>query len=947
MVALHPYPRGFVIFRRDSSPTLPEGWSTVSLGDSEWVFAHDHLETPELVTVGDGDRWVLVHGLCLYAGDDERDMAPAQRLAELAATDESSFLDLLDVLGGRHVVLLGNADGYSLYQDATGMRSVYFSPEAELVGSHARLLNSLQEHRPRPRAQGRRGFLMAWDRTPYVGISALLPNHSLSLPNFHLERWFPRRENPYQSWSVGARVAAYIGLWERQWREFRKKDFNPVLSVTGGHDSRTNLALLSDHIRGIRTFTYSAADDVQSEWAYSVRLDEHIVEDIKKCITLDHQFFITNPVRDRDKSFPIELVAQNTVGKHGSWLLPYYLEHFSQDGVVHIRGNTYGVYKAPWGMTSRNNTLDSLQKLYMATTKQDRGYEPDKSRERHFQNGARRWQYLNDLHGYHRREIYYWEIRLGRWAAEIYNETDIVFPSFDPTNVRSMLELALSFSIPEKKAKLFQSELINTAFPILNFPGKNTTHNLYEQTRFSAIGVSDSPAGKKASGSSTDVLPPETSVTVAPGMTIALDGEILDWVSLSDSDLYMPTDHFLERSVSGRLFTSSPSDGSLTFAVEADYYKTLARDTWFYQVSVDGTVRARWDGALRGHPVHVTVSNVTPQSTIEFQIAALRNRQGNPSWESATRARITNARFLLHETNGETLVATDVPESNLESTTEKLTISVESIDQLTKDDFTPEFPRRVDVVTTHCVIPLLVVRRRGARRTAILCNGPVDLGSSKGKPVFQRSTWWPDIAHHQIYVCDPATVGDNAVSIAWGQYSPEYWSIPDTSQAVRAINATLTEGACDSPLYFGSSAGGFTALGLLAMDPKAHAIVNNAQFDWTTWYSSAVQNTRDRRLRSMPLTDLNLLAPERVDVLRRLAAIPSQASVDYWVNTALKHDRDVSLPHWERVLGESPHLHERMRCRRYHDMNAGSAPLGKSETITLLSESGPDPRSGT
>lgn len=915
----------------------------MSLGDSEWVFAHDHLETPEIVAVGDGDRWVLVHGLCLYAGDDERDMTPAQRLAEAAATDESSFLDLLDVLGGRHVVLLGNAGGYSLYQDATGMRSVYFSPEAELVGSHVRLLNSLQEHRPRPRAQGRRGFLMAWDRTPYVGISALLPNHSLSLPNFHLERWFPRRENPYRLWSVADRVSAYIELWERQWREFGKKDFDPVLSVTGGHDSRTNLALLAGHIRGIRTFTYSAADDVQSEWADSVRLDEQIVEDIKKCITLDHQFFITNPVRDRDNSFPRELVAQNTVGKHGSWLLPYYLEHFSQDGVVHIRGNTYGVYKAPWGMAGNDNTLASLEKLYMAISKQDLGYESDKSRARHFKDGARRWQYLDDLHGYHRRELYYWEIRLGRWAAEIYNETDIAFPSFDPTNVRSMLELALSFSIPEKKAKFFQSELINTAYPLLNFPGKNTTQNLYEQGRFSALQVSSSPVGKKASGGSATVLSLETSVTVVPGMSVALDGEILDWVAFNASDLYMPSEQFLQRSVSGRVFTPPPSEGSLTFTVESEYFKTLARDTWFYQVSVDGTVRARWDGALRGHPVHVSVSNVTPQSTIELQIAALRDRHGISSWESATRARITNVRFVPHETSKETIAVTDVPGSNLESTPEKLVIAVESVDQLTKEQFAPEFPQRVDIITTHCVIPLLVIRRTGARRTAILCNGAVDLDRSRGKPVFQRSTWWPEIAHHQIYVCDPATMGDNAVAIAWGQHSPEYWSIPDTSQAVRAINATLTDETCESPIYFGSSAGGYTALGLLALDPEAHAVVNNPQFDWTTWYSTAVQATRDSRLRSMPFKDLHLLGPERLDVLRRIATMPSPPSVEYWVNTALKHDREVALPHWNQVLEEFPHLHERMRCRRYHDTNAGTAPLGKSETIALLSESGLTP----
>ena len=108
MVTLRPYPRGFVVFRRNAPPLLPVEWSILPLGQSEWVFAHDSHLAPELVILGDGDRWVLVHGLCLYAGDDERVLTPARRIAEAVISGNSTFLDLLDVLGGRHVILVGD-----------------------------------------------------------------------------------------------------------------------------------------------------------------------------------------------------------------------------------------------------------------------------------------------------------------------------------------------------------------------------------------------------------------------------------------------------------------------------------------------------------------------------------------------------------------------------------------------------------------------------------------------------------------------------------------------------------------------------------------------------------------------------------------------------------------------------------------------------------------------
>ncbi|MEL0525966.1 hypothetical protein, partial [Neisseria gonorrhoeae] len=101
----------------------------------------------------------------------------------------------------------------------------------------------------------------------------------------------------------------------------------------------------------------------------------------------------------------------------------------------------------------------------------------------YFREGLQRWEYLDNLHGVHLRDLYYWEIRMGRWASEIHNETDLAFETCVMINSRSLLEITLSFPVEDRRTGYFFAELINDAAPLLNFFGKNDLRNLYEITR--------------------------------------------------------------------------------------------------------------------------------------------------------------------------------------------------------------------------------------------------------------------------------------------------------------------------------------------------------------------------------------------------------------------------------------------------------------------------------
>lgn len=250
----------------------------------------------------------------------------------------------------------------------------------------------------------------------------------------------------------------------------------------------------------------------------------------------------------------------------------------------------------------------------------------------------------------------------------------------------------------------------------------------------------------------------------------------------------------------------------------------------------------------------------------------------------------------------------------------------------------PNRPHRIDVVTEPTVLPFLVVPRSGASSLVVLSNGAIDHALAQGRPVFQRSSWSREIRHHQMYFCDPGTVGENRLSLAWGQMNREYSAVRDAARVVRAVAIGL--GVLDPArrIYYGSSAGGFMALALLGDDEGASAVVNNAQFDWTRWMPTGLNPLREARFGNMLPLDLRRRYPLRTNVLQLLAKRDRPVRIDYHVNLASKHDREIDHPMLEEFVRSFPHLTKDVRVFPYKDSKAGHNPLPKNRTLELLNE---------
>lgn len=264
------------------------------------------------------------------------------------------------------------------------------------------------------------------------------------------------------------------------------------------------------------------------------------------------------------------------------------------------------------------------------------------------------------------------------------------------------------------------------------------------------------------------------------------------------------------------------------------------------------------------------------------------------------------------------------------------TLSLDELDSYPFQYLSPDKRHRVDVVTEHAVLPFLVVRKLDADSVVVMNNGAVDHAKARRKVVFHRSSWSTDIRHHQIYFYDPATGAPDYLSLAWGQLAAKTSVVYVAVRAIRTIARALGATAPGQRLYFGSSAGGYMALSMLANDRGAAALINNAQFDWTRWMPTGVNPLRSLRYENRLPTVIRERYPLNTNVLNVLAKRQAPLSIRYFVNLASDHDYKIDYPMFQRFLLEHPGLCRDVQVSHYFDPRAGHNPLDRSQLVPIL-----------
>src|SRR5699024_2431184 len=143
MTRLTLYPYGF-IFSYSNSLKVPDTFKLLKI-NNEYNFYYDPISTIKYKM--HLDDFIIIHGHFTFSNPDSS--IDNDELTELLfatySNDFNKFLDILDYLAGRYVIIVGNSSEVRIYNDAVGTRSVYYSLSSNLVSSHVNLIADNQE----------------------------------------------------------------------------------------------------------------------------------------------------------------------------------------------------------------------------------------------------------------------------------------------------------------------------------------------------------------------------------------------------------------------------------------------------------------------------------------------------------------------------------------------------------------------------------------------------------------------------------------------------------------------------------------------------------------------------------------------------------------------------------------------------------------------------------
>lgn len=385
----------------------------VKLGDADiW-----HTETARTQAARANNVEVVVIGECV----DVREGRDADKIAEgLCRLDGQAFEKEIEDLCGDYVIFRRDGGDVKVYGDAIHMMSVYYGTNqyAGVVAScEALIVDDVSKISPTSAkvlsGAYESGKYLAGDMTMYDDVKALLPNHYLSVKDAKAVRYFPKEELKVVSTEaeVDAIIDNTIQMVEHCIRQFarRMKFASPL---TPGGDSRLNCAFLNKLIPQNDVLYYV----IHTKEMRAFQENEALVRKLVGEFGLnDFHFYPEVETLSEERVSAI----RRTFGPIREWPKKVWTYHpeikdrtiVSGALIGHVLGGKLGLNMPEW--------MAGL--WFMKITQKNVSRIAGKEVERWYRDAM---SAINK--GYSKFDIWYWEIRCGRWNANAISRNDLI-----------------------------------------------------------------------------------------------------------------------------------------------------------------------------------------------------------------------------------------------------------------------------------------------------------------------------------------------------------------------------------------------------------------------------------------------------------------------------------------------------------------------------------------
>jgi len=424
------------IFGPDAVDTLP-GWKKEKITNSYTLTAHPDLS---ITHSKKGKNFIVLIGYILDPDNPQmRDMEIVQMLLAKSIEKNDVFGEL-DRLGGRFVAILGLDGRVIVCNDASGFRQIfYYRDDNQKIWCSSQpslLAEVFQLHIDEMyKAEYEKIHLFTnsseyWfpgTVTPYKSIRHLTPNHYLDLHTGQITRYWPRK--PLQKYSYDDSVESSADCISKFITAATNR-FDTALTITAGLDSRMILAGSRPVHDEMYYFTHTHGT------LYMDGPDISIPKKLLSKLGLNHT--VVHHHNKPDPAFDTIYRKSNIMARSVKGVNAYTMyRHFDEIGKEFV------VVNGLCGEISRMfYILPSMIRIDGKTLAALTGMNTSPTAINEYQKWLMNTQEVFD-YGYNVYDIFYWEQRVGNWAAMSFNEYDIAFESFSPLNSRRLLETML------------------------------------------------------------------------------------------------------------------------------------------------------------------------------------------------------------------------------------------------------------------------------------------------------------------------------------------------------------------------------------------------------------------------------------------------------------------------------------------------------------------------
>ncbi|WP_204181780.1 hypothetical protein [Staphylococcus sp. GDY8P152P] len=624
------YPFGFIFTEKDSKiNNIPK---TFNKRNVIGKFNYYYDLNGENAFFIEGNEFVIINGHFAHIGVHKNlnQKELLVQLLNLYYNNYHDFLDLIDHIAGRYAILIGNKEEVEVFQDATGARSIYYMSDFNVVSSHLNLIKDNFETIEESIVEQLTEYKFSFFSTTLKNINTLIPNHSLKLIEKSVKRYFPRNINQYSLFKENDKFELVEKLWKEQLLVYRKKYDKLILSLTGGYDSRVLLAMSKELKNEINYFTYTVEQNIDNtKFEKVAKLDEYIVKQLVNDLDINHQFIY---IKEDDYSLTEKehkVMDKNSIKQHGRKLIPFYNKHFKENNIIHVRGNLLEIGRAVFHDGS--NSTDRIKWHILKTLKNKIGVDEIETKvlNKNIENALRELNYEGIKYDFDSLDLYYWEVHMGKWFSEVLNETDSSFNTILPYNMRSIIEISLSFSLDERINDYFFNELINRNYSILNFYGKNQKDNLYERFLRNKESQND-----KNNVKYFDKI-----------RTYNSNGELENIYKSYNNEIYIPQTKLFEGYYSEISFTIKSDNSMLTMCLINEYLSKRGNGYLQYEILKNNTVLLIEDISKWDLENHINIFNLMKNDTVKIRVKSLKNINAK-SWQAASLLKVISLKEM-------------------------------------------------------------------------------------------------------------------------------------------------------------------------------------------------------------------------------------------------------------------------------------------------------------